>query len=288
PTSKIPVTILTGFLGSGKTTLLNHILTADHGLRIAVVMNEFADSSAIEKSLTVSQGDGNMMETWLELRNGCMCCTIKNAGVKAIELLMEKQGTKFDAIILETTGLADPAPIAEMLWTNEELEGYLYLDGIITVVDAKNIQKYLDGEFNRMDQINSSDPEEVEKLEKELELMDPNDKLINEAWRQIAMADRILINKIDLVSDQELVDIEVEIKSANATADIKHSTYGKVNVDYVMNIGALTALSAEKIANLPPLENHLANTVVTAVIDVPSGKHPTWTALDEWLRSILW
>ncbi|XP_065735062.1 zinc-regulated GTPase metalloprotein activator 1A isoform X9 [Phocoena phocoena] len=115
PGAKIPVTIITGYLGAGKTTLLNYILTEQHSKRIAVILNEFGEGSALEKSLAVSQ-DGELYEEWLELRNGCLCCSVKDSGLKAIENLMQKKG-KFDYILLETTGLADP--------------------GIITVVDAK-------------------------------------------------------------------------------------------------------------------------------------------------------
>uniref|UniRef100_A0A8P4GEL4 COBW domain containing n=1 Tax=Dicentrarchus labrax TaxID=13489 RepID=A0A8P4GEL4_DICLA len=106
PAEQIPVTIITGYLGAGKTTLLNYILTEQHNKRIAVILNEFGEGSALEKSLAVSHA-GELYEEWLELRNGCLCCSVKDNGLKAIENLMEKKG-KFDYILLETTGLADP------------------------------------------------------------------------------------------------------------------------------------------------------------------------------------
>ncbi|XP_010177904.1 PREDICTED: COBW domain-containing protein 2-like [Mesitornis unicolor] len=106
PSGKIPVTIITGYLGAGKTTLLKYILTEQHNKRIAVILNEFGEGSALEKSLAISQG-GELYEEWLELRNGCLCCSVKDNGVKAIENLMRRRG-KFDYILLETTGLADP------------------------------------------------------------------------------------------------------------------------------------------------------------------------------------
>ncbi|XP_054254148.1 zinc-regulated GTPase metalloprotein activator 1A-like isoform X8 [Indicator indicator] len=121
PSRKIPVTIITGYLGAGKTTLLNYILTEQHNKRIAVILNEFGEGSALEKSLAISQG-GELYEEWLELRNGCLCCSVKDNGVKAIENLMQRRG-KFDYILLETTGLADP--------------------GVISVVDAKHGLQHL-------------------------------------------------------------------------------------------------------------------------------------------------
>ncbi|OXB80790.1 UNVERIFIED_CONTAM: hypothetical protein H355_010556 [Colinus virginianus] len=121
PDRKVPVTIITGYLGAGKTTLLNYILTEQHSKRIAVILNEFGEGSALEKSLAISQG-GELYEEWLELRNGCLCCSVKDNGLKAIENLMQKRG-KFDYILLETTGLADP--------------------GIVSVVDAKHGLQHL-------------------------------------------------------------------------------------------------------------------------------------------------
>ncbi|XP_076860359.1 zinc-regulated GTPase metalloprotein activator 1 isoform X1 [Brachyhypopomus gauderio] len=135
PAAQIPVTIITGYLGAGKTTLLNYILTEQHNKRIAVILNEFGEGNALEKSLAVSQA-GELYEEWLELRNGCLCCSVKDNGLKAIENLMEKKG-KFDYILLETTGLADPGSVASMFWVDAELGSDLYLDGIITVIDAK-------------------------------------------------------------------------------------------------------------------------------------------------------
>uniref|UniRef100_A0A8D0GNH6 Uncharacterized protein n=1 Tax=Sphenodon punctatus TaxID=8508 RepID=A0A8D0GNH6_SPHPU len=133
--SKIPVTIITGYLGAGKTTLLNYILTEQHNKRIAVILNEFGEGSALEKSLAISQG-GELYEEWLELRNGCLCCSVKDNGLKAIENLMQKKG-KFDYILLETTGLADPGAVASMFWVDAELGSDIYLDGIVSVIDAK-------------------------------------------------------------------------------------------------------------------------------------------------------
>ncbi|XP_054034406.1 zinc-regulated GTPase metalloprotein activator 1A isoform X2 [Dryobates pubescens] len=141
PSRKIPVTIITGYLGAGKTTLLNYILTEQHNKRIAVILNEFGEGSALEKSLAISQG-GELYEEWLELRNGCLCCSVKDNGVKAIENLMQRRG-KFDYILLETTGLADPGAVASIFWVDCELGSDIYLDGIISVVDAKHGLQHL-------------------------------------------------------------------------------------------------------------------------------------------------
>ncbi|XP_040844857.1 COBW domain-containing protein 2-like isoform X8 [Ochotona curzoniae] len=139
--AKIPVTIITGYLGAGKTTLLNYILTEQHSKRVAVILNEFGEGSAVEKPLAVSQG-GQLYEEWLELGNGCLCCSVKDNGIRAIENLMQKKG-KFDYILLETTGLADPGAVASMFWVDAELGSDIYLDGIITVVDSKYGFKHL-------------------------------------------------------------------------------------------------------------------------------------------------
>ncbi|KAG8595684.1 hypothetical protein GDO81_001593 [Engystomops pustulosus] len=176
---KIPVTIITGYLGAGKTTLLNYILTEQHNKRIAVIINEFGEGSAVEKSLAISQA-GELYEEWLELRNGCLCCSVKDNGLKAIENLMQKKG-KFDYILLETTGLADPGAVASMFWVDAELGSDIYLDGIVSVVDAKYALQHL--------------------------LEEKPEGLVNEAARQVALADVLLINKTDLVSTKELEDV---------------------------------------------------------------------------------
>ncbi|GAB1302290.1 COBW domain-containing protein 1 [Apodemus speciosus] len=191
-TIKIPVTIVTGYLGAGKTTLLNYILTEQHNRKIAVILNEFGEGSAVEKSLAISQG-GELYEEWLELRNGCLCCSVKDSGLRAIENLMQKKG-RFDYILLETTGLADPGAVASMFWVDAELGSDIYLDGIITVVDSKYGLKHLTEE--------------------------KPDGLVNEATRQVALADMILINKTDLVSEDELNKLRTTIRSINGLGKV--------------------------------------------------------------------
>jgi hypothetical protein len=139
PTKQIPITIITGFLGSGKSTLLDYILTEKHDFKVAVILNEFGDTGGIDQAMNVGMG-GEVVEEWLELKNGCLCCTVKDNGVVAIENLMKKKG-KFDYILLETTGLADPGPIASIFWMDDDIGSDIYLDGIVTLVDSRNVRK---------------------------------------------------------------------------------------------------------------------------------------------------
>eukprot|EP00892_Ulva_mutabilis_P008540 jgi/Ulvmu1/6058/UM027_0036.1 len=141
----VPVTLITGFLGAGKTTLVNYILTENHGYRIAVILNEIGDQRGIEKALLQDEGGGKQnVDEWVELTNGCLCCSVKDDFVNALESLMLQQSV-FDYILIETTGLANPGPVAAALWTDEEVEAGVVLDCIVTVVDAKNIRRQLTG-----------------------------------------------------------------------------------------------------------------------------------------------
>ncbi|XP_050768634.1 COBW domain-containing protein 1-like isoform X4 [Gymnogyps californianus] len=215
PSRKIPVTIITGYLGAGKTTLLNYILTEQHKKRIAVILNEFGEGSALEKSLAISQG-GELYEEWLELRNGCLCCSVKDNGVKAIENLMQRRG-KFDYILLETTGLADPGAVASMFWVDSELGSDIYLDGIVSVVDAKHGLQHLTEEK----------PE----------------GLVNEAARQVALADLVIINKTDLVSGEELNKVRTSVRSINGLVKILETQRSRVDLSNVLDLHAFDSLS---------------------------------------------
>ncbi|CAG8542350.1 9970_t:CDS:10 [Paraglomus brasilianum] len=261
-TEKVPVTIVTGFLGSGKTTLLNYILTEQHGKRIAVILNEFGESSGIEKSLSIGV-EGELFEEWLELSNGCLCCSIVDKGVKAIENLMQKKG-KFDYILLETTGLADPGPIASMFWLDEALCSDIYLDGIVTLVDAKHILQYI---------------AETTK-----------DHSINEAIRQIATADRIIINKTDLVTLLDLDTIERQLRSINATAEVRRTQQSRIPLDFILDIHAFdikihsqTLLAFDEKPGHPHLDEDVRT--VCLALPYPSIKI---SLVEEWIQKLLW
>ncbi|XP_036361151.1 COBW domain-containing protein 1 [Octopus sinensis] len=263
---KVPITIITGFLGAGKTTLLNYILSENHGKRIAVILNEFGEGSSIEKSLSVGQ-KGELFEEWLELRNGCLCCSVKDSGVKAIENLMLKKG-KFDYILLETTGLADPGPIASMFWVDEELCSDIYLDGIITMIDAKHCLQHLN---------------EVKK-----------DNLVNECARQIALADLVVVNKVDLVSETELAQVKERISTINSLAELIETTYGRVHLDVVFDLNAYnasgTVSSSEdnfKKQKLFVSHNpHLDQSITTVTFDIMESV--TKSDVEQFLQNLLW
>ncbi|KAK2754194.1 cobW domain-containing protein [Colletotrichum kahawae] len=270
---KVPITIVTGYLGAGKTTLLNYILTAQHGKKIAVIMNEPRQAFDIEKSLTVNKGD-EQVEEWLEVGNGCICCSVKDTGVNAIESLMEKKGA-FDYILLETTGLADPGNLVPLFWVDDGLGSTIYLDGIVTLVDAKNILHSLDDPSGK------------------IELEDQEDDhghgpLMTTAHVQISHADVIVINKADLVSEEELARVRARIESINGLAKI-HVTQ-KSEVPSLE--GFLLDLHAyDQVAELDLGKNghsHLDSTISTVSIPVPRLGPSQLTNVDKWLRKILW
>ncbi|KAG0211061.1 COBW domain-containing protein 1 [Mortierella sp. NVP41] len=219
PTKKIPITIITGFLGSGKSTLLDYILTEKHDFKVAVILNEFGDTGGIDQAMNVGMG-GEVVEEWLELKNGCLCCTVKDNGVLAIENLMKKKG-KFDYILLETTGLADPGPIASIFWMDDDLGSDIYLDGIVTLVDSLNVRKELE--------------------------MKKEDGSLNETAKQIAMADRLILNKTDLISSQEADQLEEDCRAMNGVAHIVRTQHSRVDLNFVLDIAAFDAVRAKEL-----------------------------------------
>jgi len=202
---KIPVTVLTGFLGSGKTTLLNRILTEQHGMRIAVIENEFGEIG-IDDALVIDAD-----EEIFEMNNGCICCTVRGDLIRILGNLVRRRD-RFDHILIETTGLADPAPVAQTFFVDEEMKAQLRLDAIVTLVDARHIGHHLD----------DVKPEGTE----------------NEAVEQIAFADRIVINKTDLVDEVELAGVEDRVRAINGLADVLHASYGEVELSRILDVGA--------------------------------------------------
>ncbi|KAM8802098.1 zinc-regulated GTPase metalloprotein activator 1A isoform 2-T2 [Rhynchonycteris naso] len=262
PCAKIPVTIITGYLGAGKTTLLNYILTEQHNKKIAVILNEFGEGSAVEKSLAVSHS-GELYEEWLELRNGCLCCSVKDNGLRAIENLMQKKG-KFDYILLETTGLADPGAVASMFWVDAELGVDIYLDGIITVVDSKYGLNHLTEE--------------------------KPDGLINEASRQVALADIIILNKTDLVSEEDLNKLRTTVRSINGLGKFLETQRSRVDLTNVLDLHAFDSLSGislqKKLQHLPTIQPHLDRSINTVTFEVPGNTKEE--SLNVFIQNLLW
>ena len=210
--------MLTGFLGSGKTTLLNHILTSmEHKMKFAVIENEFGDVG-IDENILVETSE----ESIIEVMNGCICCTVRGDLTEVLENMYDRI-KDFDGVIIETTGLADPAPVAQTFFADERVADKYNLDGIITVVDAKHIEQHLDDEK----------PEGVE----------------NESVEQLAFADRIMLNKIDLVNDQELANVEARIKSINGFAPIFRTENSIIDPKELVNI---EAFDLEKTLEMDP------------------------------------
>ena len=197
--TQIPVTILTGYLGSGKTTLLNRILSENHGKRYAVIVNEFGEIG-IDNELIVESD-----EEIYEMNNGCVCCTVRGDLIRVVEGLMRRPG-RFDAIVVETTGLADPVPVAQTFFMDDDVRSKTKLDAVVALVDAKHLP---------------------------LRLKDSR-----EAEDQIAFADVVVLNKTDLVTPEELRDVEAAIRAINPTARIHRTERAAVSLDEVLDRGA--------------------------------------------------
>jgi G3E family GTPase len=198
-TAQTPVTVLTGYLGAGKTTLLNRILTETHGKRYAVIVNEFGEIG-IDNDLIV-----NADEEIFEMNNGCICCTVRGDLIRILEGLMKRRG-KFDGIIVETTGLADPAPVAQTFLVDDDVRRNTKLDAIVTVIDAKHLL----GEIDQAP----------------------------EAQEQIAFADVVLLNKTDLVSEPDINTIEALIRSINPYAMIHRTERCALDLEKVLDRNA--------------------------------------------------
>src|SRR5437660_262352 len=197
--AQVPVTVLTGYLGAGKTTLLNRILSEQHGKKYAVIVNEFGELG-IDNDLVV-----NADEEVFEMNNGCICCTVRGDLIRIIEGLMKRKG-RFDAILIETTGLADPAPVAQTFFVDDDVRQRTRLDSIVTVVDAQNF---------------------LERLEDS-----------HEAAEQVAFADIVLLNKIDLVSPEEQARVEARIRALNPMARLHVTSHCELPVTELLDRGA--------------------------------------------------
>jgi G3E family GTPase len=196
---RVPVTILTGYLGAGKTTLLNRILTERHGLRIAVIENEFGEIG-IDNDLVVGTD-----EEIFEMNNGCICCTVRGDLIRILGNLMRRKD-RFDYILIETTGIADPAPVIQTFFVDEEVKAQTALDGLVTVIDARHVLLHLDDS--------------------------------TECQEQVAFADVILLNKIDLVTPAELDAVEGRIRALNRFAKVHRTMKADLPIEHVVNVGA--------------------------------------------------
>ncbi|EJD50668.1 cobW-domain-containing protein, partial [Auricularia subglabra TFB-10046 SS5] len=269
-TKRVPLTLICGFLGAGKSTLLKYILTERHGFRIAVIMNEFSDTADIEaKSIGLAGADGapgEVAEEYLELANGCLCCSIKDPGIASIEKLMRKKGS-FDYILLETTGLADPGSLAPVFWRNSEMSD-IYLDGVVCVVDGVFGLKQLRGDSGQADG-------EEQGL----------------SCRQVACADVILVNKVDVAKPADVDALEAVIGTLNPTTAVYRTTRGALDLARVLNLSAYAArpeVHGEHTHGEAAGHHDHLDGISSVVLPVPVLTKEEMARMERWLQGMLW